>query len=104
MAGSATTFTKKNPSFSLVEIDEEFMIPLNFKTYFFNISNAELNPSSAKWEYLHDMVDHYNMQDLSPDSIFRDLALRVRDDESVALKYLWNKVKQSAVKVPRSCD
>lgn len=56
MSGSATTFTKKNPSFTVVEIDQEFMVPINFETYFFNISKANLEPHNAKWEFLHDQI------------------------------------------------
>jgi hypothetical protein len=44
MSGSATSFVKKNPGFTVVEIDEELMIPLNFKIYIFNISKADANP------------------------------------------------------------
>jgi hypothetical protein len=40
MAGSATTYLKKNPSFHVLEADEELLIPLNYHTYFFNISKA----------------------------------------------------------------
>ena len=40
IAGSLTTYTYKNPSFTVIEVDEEFMIPVNFKTYYFNITKA----------------------------------------------------------------
>lgn len=40
IAGSATTYKGYNPSFTLIELDEEFMIPLNFKTYYFNITEV----------------------------------------------------------------
>ena len=40
IAGSLSTFTSKNPSFTVIEIDEEYMIPLNFQTYYFNITKA----------------------------------------------------------------
>jgi sphingomyelin phosphodiesterase len=103
MSGSATTFTKKNPSFTVVELDEEFMVPVNLKIYYFNISQASLTPTQAKWELLHDYLEHYSLRDMSPDAIYTGLALKVRDDETVAKKYLWNKIKQCAVKRPSHC-
>jgi len=44
MGGSATTFWKNNPSFNVINIDEEHFIPTNFQTHFFNITRASLNP------------------------------------------------------------
>ena len=94
MSGSATSFVKKNPGFTVVEIDEELMIPLNFKIYIFNISKADQNPGKTPtWELLHDYLDHYQLSDLSPDTIYQNLALKVRDNEDTAKKYLWNKIK-----------
>ena len=104
MSGSTTTFTKKNPSFTVIDLDEQFMVPLNFKTYFFNITKASLNPSAPNWELLHDYLGYYNLSDLRPDNIYKGLALKVRDDEFVAKQYLWNKVKQSSVKKPEFCS
>jgi len=50
MGGSATTFWKNNPSFNVINIDEEHFIPTNFQTHFFNITKASLNPKNAGWE------------------------------------------------------
>lgn len=56
MAGSATTFLRKNPSFNVIELDEATMLPVNIKTYYFNISNAAVDPKKPQWEYLHDYI------------------------------------------------
>ena len=85
-------------------MDQQYMIPINMHTYFFNISKAHDNPSQASWEYLHDFLNTYNLANLSPDTIFNTLALQVRDNETAAMQYKWNKVKQSAAKVPKTCD
>ena len=37
-AGSLTTYQGRNPSFSVVEMDAEYMVPVSYKTYFLNIS------------------------------------------------------------------
>jgi hypothetical protein len=104
MAGSATTFLRKNPSFNVIELDEATMLPVNIKTYYFNISNATDYPKKPQWEYLHDYIQTYLLHDMSPDSIFNRLALRVLNEEQVALEYNWNKFKKSAVKKPKKCS
>lgn len=55
MGGSATSFWKKNPSFSALSVDVQYMIPSNIQTYFFNITYASLNPGDAKWDQLYDL-------------------------------------------------
>jgi hypothetical protein len=99
-----TTYYKKNPSFSVIDMDEEFMVPLNYYTHYFDIKKAEVNPRNAKWEPLHDYIGTYNMQDVSPDGVYRDLALKVRENEEFAMIYKWNKAKQSAAKLVNQCD
>ena len=40
-----TTFTDLNPAFTVVELDAEHLLPMNFKTYYFNVTEANLgNP------------------------------------------------------------
>ena len=41
---------------------------------------------------------------MSPDSVYEHIALKVREDENMALKYKWNKSKQSALRVPKVCS
>ena len=69
VGGSLTTFTHNNPSFTVIEIDAELLLPLNFKTYYFNVTEANLG--NPKWQYLHDFVKDYGLPDVSPDSLFR---------------------------------
>ena len=38
IAPSLTTYTGYHPSFTIIEIDEEYMIPIAYKTYYFNIT------------------------------------------------------------------
>lgn len=46
--GSLTPFHNRNPTFSLVELDAEYMIPVNIKTYYLNLTQAnEVN--AAYW-------------------------------------------------------
>lgn len=41
MSAAVTTFGG-NPVFTVVDIDEEFMIPLNFHIYYMNVTEANL--------------------------------------------------------------
>lgn len=104
MGGSATTFWKKNPSFTVINIDEEHFLPTNFQTHFFNISKASLDPKNVGWELLHDYKKNFNLLDMSPDEIFRGVAQRVLDEEPVAKIYYWNKYKMSPEMKPQSCS
>jgi hypothetical protein len=68
VGGSVTTFLGLNPSFYQYDVDAETLLPLNYKSYFFNITAANLgNPN---WTYLHDYLEEYDIPDLSPDSLY----------------------------------
>jgi hypothetical protein len=68
VAGSLTSYTDKNTSFTVIEIDEEFMVPVNFKTYYFNIEKANAE-GKITWEILHDFKNFYGLKDLRPDEL-----------------------------------
>lgn len=90
-AASVTTYQNRNPAFVVIDIDEEYMIPLNFRTYYFNITKA--NIEGPKWEFLHDFVGTYGLEDASPNS-FEKLAIKMRDDEFTSALYRWNKKRR----------
>jgi len=50
-----------------IEFDSETLLPLNMNTYYFDIEKANAE-GEIKWELLHDMVDYYEMGDMSPSS------------------------------------
>jgi len=60
IAGSLTTYTGFNPAFTLIEMDAEYLVPLNFKTYYFDLAEANSKVGNVpEWKLLHDFVDHY---------------------------------------------
>lgn len=61
-----TTYTGKNPSFAVYEIDEETMLIVNATTYYFNITKANLG--NPEWEVMHNILDAYGIEDMSPQS------------------------------------
>jgi hypothetical protein len=95
-----TPYTNQNPSFTVIEVDEEYLIPLNFKTYFFNLSKA--NSGEPQWELLHDFVDHYGIPNVSPNSL-NELATMIQSSEDKAKLYLWNESRRAS-SMPETCD
>lgn len=51
--GSVTTGTNKNPSFNVIEFDKATMLPLNIKTYAFDLAQANLDDQPT-WTLFHD--------------------------------------------------
>jgi len=72
----------------VIEIDEEFMVPLNFKTHYFKIGRAKME-DKITWELLHDFTTYYGLKDLRPDQL-AEFAGDIRTDEAFALLYHWN--------------
>jgi hypothetical protein len=60
-----TTYTGKNPSFAVYEIDEETMLVVNATTYYLNITKANLE-DKATWELHHNILEAYELKDMSP--------------------------------------
>ena len=44
ITGSGTTDTNNNPAFTVIDWDEEFMVPVNTHTYAMNMTEANLTP------------------------------------------------------------
>ena len=67
IAGSVTSYQNMNPSFNVITLDAELMIPINQETYYFNITAANLG--KPEWKLLHDFTQYYKIGDMSPDSL-----------------------------------
>ena len=44
ISGSATTFTNLNPSYRVITLDKQHMIPVKIETYYINITEANETP------------------------------------------------------------
>lgn len=94
VGGSLTPYTEKNPSFMVIEFDALTMLPVNMKTYSFNLEEAnQVAGDKPGWALLHDWIDTYQMKDLSPAS-FKNLSERFKTDQDLANMYSWNRVRQ----------
>lgn len=96
IAGSATTYMERNPSFMVIEFDAETMVPLNMQTYYMNVTQANLD-GKPTWELLHDQLKEYEMTDMSPNSYF-DLSQRFLTDMDLATQFVWNKDRRVSSK------
>ena len=68
----------------MIDFDEEYMVPLNIHTYYMNLTEANAHPDSEPvWEELHDMVEEYGLEDMSPTSM-NDLTERMYTDSNLA--------------------
>ena len=88
VGGSVTTYTAQNPSFMMIDFDQETMLPVNMYTYAMDIekANAEGYPT---WELLHDYTETYGLTDMSPQSML-GLSKRFLTDPSLANQFAWN--------------
>ena len=101
-AGSVTSRVEKNPSFNVIEFDEEYLIPLNIKSYSFDLNKANTE-GQPTWTLLHDYVSYYSLPDLRPDHIMT-LANRILADSAVASQYIWDQTRRAAGTKPGGCD
>lgn len=96
VAGSGTSGDTRNPSFTVIEYDKEFMVPINIETYYMNLSEAN-SGKEPEWKVLHDFKDEYGLKDLSPSSML-DFTQRMVQDTDLASQYLWNRKRQAGTK------
>lgn len=92
IAGSVTTFTGKNPSFRIMDFDRETMLPVKMHTYFLNITKANLE-GSPQWEYGYEFTETYEIEDLSPSSLYK-LTDNFFEKPELAVKFLRHRYGQ----------
>ena len=90
VTGSGTSGSNKNPAFTMIEWDKEFMVPLDIHTYYMNLTEANMNPDAdPTWKILHSFKSSYKLADLSPASM-QDFAIRLYNDGDLASLFEWN--------------
>jgi len=95
VTGSGSPEDGRNPSFTLIEFDEEYMVPLNAHVYYMNLSEANADLSVAPvWKEQYDLISEYNLTDLSP-STMREFALNMQRDPKLASRFEWNKDRRA---------
>ena len=100
VAASGTSGDTRNPAFTLIEYDKEYMVPTNMWTYYFNLTEANARPDAVpEWKVLHDFKEEYKLDDLRPSNLL-DFTKRMFNDASLASQYEWNKSRRGPVARP----
>ena len=85
IVGSTTTFIGKNPSFNVIYLDPETMLPLEYETYAFDLTYANQH-DDPRWFKEFDYKQNFTMPDLSPESFMAHSQLFLKD-EAVARQF-----------------
>lgn len=99
---SGTSGSNMNPSFAVIDFDEEYMVPVNTHTYILDLNEANALPKGQApvWREQHDMIKEYNLKDMSPSSML-DLTERIYSDQETASQYAWNRIRRGGVDTAR---
>ena len=84
-----TTYFYQNPSFMVLDIDSETMLPDNMYTYYTDVNEVD-EAGNIHWSQLHDYLETYDMDDLRPSNL-KDLAVRIFTQKELAEIFLKNK-------------
>lgn len=88
IVGSVTTYQGKPPSYDLIYLDPETMLPVDLEVYAFDLETANKN-DTTNWNLYLDYRRDYNMSDLSPSS-FLSLSNKIKTDTTVCQLYNFN--------------
>jgi len=69
IVGSGTTYQGKPPSFNVMYLDPETMLPVDYESYAFDLEHAN-KFDEPKWERKYNYLETYNMPDMSPQSFY----------------------------------
>lgn len=85
IVGSATSYQDKPPSFNVVYLHPENLLPVEYETWALDLDYTNQH-DQPKWELKYNYKDTYDLPDLSPES-FHKYALNMLDNESLAIKF-----------------
>jgi len=69
IVGSVTTYKGKPPSFNVVYLDAETMLPIDYETHTFDLEHAN-KYDEPKWDLKFNYRDEYGLKDLSPSTFY----------------------------------
>ena len=93
-----TTNGINNPGFTVIDYDEEYMVPVNIHTWAIDLNEANKSPNTPPvFREIHDWLNEYNLEDMRPTNL-ADLGERLYNDEALAKKYELNRSKGADVK------
>ncbi|KAJ8959688.1 hypothetical protein NQ318_021879 [Aromia moschata] len=101
---SLTTFTQNNPSYKILQIDDETFDLLDFEEWMFNLTLANSRTDrTVDWYKLYSFKDAYGVDSLEPSDI-DNLLNRMTKDHDLLLKYYTYKYRDSPRVANNPCD
>jgi sphingomyelin phosphodiesterase len=83
IVGAVTPYQGKAPSFNVIYIDPDLMIPVDYESWLFDLDKAnELD--TPIWYRKYNYRETYNLEDLSPKS-FMEHSLKIYRNETAAI-------------------
>lgn len=67
LTGSLTTYSNRNPSFRIIEVDKETLRPINFHQYRLDLEKANKNPEKEEldFEKVYSFLEEYEIKDMT---------------------------------------
>ena len=82
ISGSLTTFTNLNPSFRIITLDQEFMVPVEIETRYINLTKANMHPTiPPRFTHLYKTTEQFNIPDLRPSNMLKYSDMLLEDEE-----------------------
>ena len=103
IVGSATTFQNKNPSFNVLKMDSETLLPIDFETHNFELVHAN-KYDDPKWTLKFNYRDFFNLTDLSPQSFHKQAEHMYFDSDASAAYRDFRWVGGPSTWNPGPCD
>jgi len=89
IAPSVTTYTRKNPSFRIFELDIDNMILLDYKQYIIDLNQANNFPlKKPDYQLLYSAVDFFEIENLNDYENLKLFAFRIEKDDELYRKVL----------------
>jgi sphingomyelin phosphodiesterase len=90
MASSLTTYSKRNPSFRIYEIDLDTLLPIDYNEYRLNLGKwNNLTNENIEWDLAYTFSKEYKLNDSTYES-YEKLTEMLRTDQETVEKYARN--------------
>ncbi|XP_031341314.1 sphingomyelin phosphodiesterase-like isoform X1 [Photinus pyralis] len=104
VGGSATTYTNSNPNYKIFDIDSNTYNVLNYETWIYNLTEANLTPKNPpRWYKLYDIKSAYGLPSLNP-ADFTDLMERMAKDPELLQKFHRYKKREADQIMAKGCN
>jgi hypothetical protein len=86
IVSSATTYQGKPPSFNVIYLDPDTMVPVDYEAYSLDLDHANAHDETI-WSRKYDYRDYFHLQDLSPQSFYDHAHYQIQLNETAAIEY-----------------